>query len=93
MQLKLLPAAIAMAIFLFIGFEWVTPLGLRPSSYERLIPNSMPIAITTNMVTYSFFAIGISFQLTPSEISAVSIPQVPYLIKVFGPYGVYFAGG
>jgi len=92
-QLELLPAATAMAVFLFIGFEWVTPLGFRPSSYERKIPMSMPIAITTNMVTYSFFVIGISSQLTPDRISAVSVPQVPYLVEMFGPSGVYFAGG
>ncbi len=92
-NLKGLPGAASMAIFLFIGFEWVTPLGLRPSSYEKKIPRSMPLAIITNMIAYSFFVVGLSTTLAPTRIVADSIPQVPYFTTLFGtPFGSYFAG-
>lgn len=92
-NLLLLPAGAAMAIFLFIGFEWVTPLGLRPASYERKIPMSMPMAILINMVAYSFFVLGMASQLPEARIVSDAIPQVPYFSTLFGTtFGSYFAG-
>src|SRR5437764_2638237 len=63
-QLSALPGAIGAAIYLFIGFEWVTMLGFNAKSYERKIPVSMPLAILTNIVAYSIFSIALSFQVT-----------------------------
>jgi amino acid transporter len=90
-QLKLLPAAIIMAVFLFTGFEWVTLLGFSPKSYERRIPISMPLAILTNMFAYTIFVVGMSFQIPRSEIIKTTVPQVPYFVHMLGSSGVYFA--
>lgn len=87
------PAAAGLAIFLFIGFEWVTPLGFGPSSYQRKIPLSMPAAITINMIIYSFLVIGMCTLLPREKIVGNSIPQVAYFIEAVGPTGVYLAGG
>jgi len=93
-QLKLLPAAIIMAVFLFTGFEWVTLLGFSPKSYERRIPLSMPLAILTNVIAYSVFVFAMSYQL-PREIIAGEphAPQIPFFKHMLGNYGVYIAGG
>lgn len=90
-QLKILPAAIIMAVYLFTGFEWVTLLGFSPKSYERRIPLSMPLAILTNMFAYTIFVVGMSFQIPRAEIIATPVPQVPYFISMLGSSGVYFA--
>jgi amino acid transporter len=90
-QLKLLPAAIIMAVYLFTGFEWVTLLGFSPKSYEYRIPLSMPLAILTNMAAYTIFVVGMSYPLTRAEIMATPVPQVPYFIGMLGSGGVYFA--
>ena len=92
-NLFLLPAATAMAIFLFIGFEWVTPLGLRPESYRRIIPYCMLAAILINVIAYASFVTGMASQLEVDAIVASSVPQIPYSIKLFGDIGIYFAGG
>lgn len=92
-QLKLLPAAVVMSIFLFTGFEWVTLLGFSPKSYERRIPLSMPLAIVTNMVAYTVFIIGLSAQLTRSEIVASPTPHVPYFGLLLGGPGSWVAWG
>ena len=93
-QLKLLPAAIIMAVFLFTGFEWVTLLGFSPKSYERRIPISMPLAILTNVIAYTLFVVAMSFQL-PREIiaGAPHAPQIPFFRHMLGDIGVYVAGG
>lgn len=90
-QLKLLPVAIIMAVFLFTGFEWVTLLGFSPKSYELKIPISMPLAIITNVLAYTFFVVGLSFQLPREKIAASPIPQVQYFVELFGPSGRFIA--
>ncbi len=86
-----IPAAAGLAVFLFIGFEWITPLGFGPGSYQRKIPLSMPAAILINIVAYSFLVVGFSAQLPKEVITAESIPQVPYFIQILGPNGIYVA--
>ncbi len=90
--LLVLPAAVGLAIFLFMGFEWVTPLGLSPQAYERKVPLSMPIAIAVLMVTYTVFVIGLLGYMPRQAIIASQVPHVPYLQAVLGTKGVYLAG-
>jgi len=86
------PAAVGLAIFLFIGFEWVTPLGFGPDSYARKIPFSMLTAIAINMLAYSVFVLGLAAILPRESIVGDSIPHVAYLVGMFGPEAVYLAG-
>lgn len=90
-QITVLPAAIIMAVYLFTGFEWVTLLGFSPKSYEYRIPLSMPLAIVTNMVAYTIFVVGMSYQIPRADIIATPVPQVPYFLGMLGHGGVYFA--
>jgi amino acid transporter len=90
-QISILPALVGMGIFLYTGFEWVTPLGLRPKAYERKIPFSMPAAVLTLLLTYSLFILGGGSQLTTQEITATPIPQVGYFSALYGPLGLFVA--
>jgi amino acid transporter len=90
-QATLLPAIVGMSIFLFTGFEWVTPLGLRPKAYERQIPLSMPATVITLCVTYSLFVCGAVSQLPPANIVSTPIPQVAYFSNLYGVSGPYLA--
>jgi amino acid transporter len=90
-SLALLPAVTALAVFLFTGFEWVTPLGLRPQSYQRYIPLAMPLSLVALIVTYGVFVAGMAARLPRSVIVAQSVPQVPYFRAVLGPMGLFFA--
>jgi len=92
-QASKVPAAIGMAVYLFIGFEWITMLGMRPDSYRRTIPLSMPLAIATNVVAYSFVAFGFWRLLPHAAIVAGTTPQVPFFTALLGPGGPYLALG
>jgi amino acid transporter len=92
-QAARVPAAIGMAVYLFIGFEWITMLGMRPDSYRRTIPLSMPLAIATNVVAYSLCAFGFWRMLPHAAIVAGTTPQIPYFTALLGPWGPYLALG
>ncbi len=83
--------ALGSAVYLFIGFEWVTMMGFSAKAYERRIPVSMPLAILTNIVAYSVFSLGLATQIPVNKITASPIPQLPYFLQMFGPRGTYVA--
>jgi amino acid transporter len=79
--------ALGSAVYLFIGFEWVTMMGFSAKSYERKIPISMPLAILTNIVAYCVFSLALATRIPVSAITASTIPQLPYFVQIFGPRG------
>jgi amino acid transporter len=90
-SLLYLPAAAGIAIYLFVGFEWVTMLGMSPKAYEWKIPFSMPLAIITNVITYSIFVIALAMRLPPATVTGTPIPQVPFFQLLFSSRGSYVA--
>lgn len=87
----LLPALAGTSIFLYTGFEWVTPLGLRPKAYQRKIPFSMPAVVLVLCIVYSLFVLGAQSQLPPQAIAATPTPQVSYFSQLYGNAGPYLA--
>jgi ethanolamine permease len=79
--------ALGSAVYLFIGFEWVTMMGFSAKSYEHKIPISMPLAILTNIVAYCIFSLALATRMSVSGITATAIPQIPYFVQIFGPRG------
>jgi amino acid transporter len=91
-SLALVPAAIGLTVFLFMGFEWVTPVGLRPDAYARKVPWAMPVAVAVLFVAYACFLLGIGATLPRSVFKDELIPQVPFFSDVLGGAGKYLAG-
>ena len=81
--------ALGSAVYLFIGFEWVTMMGFSAKSYEHKIPISMPLAILTNIVAYCIFAMALAARMSTDAVTASAIPQLPYFVQIFGPRGAY----
>ena len=79
--------ALGSAVYLFIGFEWVTMMGFSAKSYEHKIPISMPLAILTNIVAYCIFSLALATRMSVTGITATAIPQIPYFVQIFGPRG------
>ncbi len=79
--------ALGSAVYLFIGFEWVTMMGFSAKSYERKIPISMPLAILTNIVAYCIFSLALATRIPVTAITETAIPQLPYFVQIFGPRG------
>lgn len=90
-DLQQLPAAGAMSMFLFMGYEWITPVGLRPQAYRKGIPYSMLGTIGILAVTFSLFSLGLSCSLDAGTIAASAIPQVMLLSHALGETGVICA--
>lgn len=82
------PAATGMAVFLFMGFEWVTPLGLRPKSYHWNLPVSMAISVGVLIVVYGSFVLGATSQMPREAVSATPVPQIAYLQTIYGSFGL-----
>jgi amino acid transporter len=87
--------AVGVAIFLFVGFEWVTPLADEVRS-PNAIPVGMFIAVGILIVAYSLIttAMFASFDspigrhtLFGTMTSREAIPHVLFAGAVFGPFG------
>lgn len=82
-----LPAAVALAIFIYTGFEWVTPVGLSREAYARRVPWSMLLAILALFVTYALFVAALGTTLPHATIAASATPQVPLFAALIGAPG------
>lgn len=88
-DLNMIFAAVGVSIFLFMGFDWVTPLGRRKESYIKLIPYSMPLAIVLLLVMYVLIMYAMSYSLTSDEVASTMTPHILLGKLLFGIYGPY----
>lgn len=80
--------AAAVGVFLFVGFEWVTPLAEETTDY-RLIGKGMFIAIGLLSVTYALFTVGMWIGLTPEQkLSGTPIPHILLGQNLLGKVGI-----
>lgn len=85
--------AVAVGIFLFVGFEWVTPLAEEVID-SRLISRGMFIAIGIVCVVYALFTMALTANIPRGVIFrspgllATPIPQVLFARKVLGEVGL-----
>jgi amino acid transporter len=80
-------SAIGMAFFVFIGFEWVTPIAKSPESSRLLIPVSMVIGIATLAITYLFFAVALKLALPSNDLLQSKAPHVLLGGRLFPLHG------
>jgi len=79
--------AVALGIFLFVGFEWVTPLAEEVTD-SSLISKGMLYAVGLLSVVYAFFTVAMT-SMVPKEILVASpIPHFIFAQSVFGKPGV-----
>jgi amino acid transporter len=79
--------AAAVGVFLYVGFEWVTPLAEETTDY-RLVGKGMMIAIGLLSVTYSLFTVAMWVGLTPAQRSSgTPIPHILFGGNLFGTAG------
>lgn len=81
----------AMATFLFVGFEWIAPLGFSRKSYERAVPRGMFAAVATSMVVNALWILGLALNLPPAQIAQDMVPQIALNTRIFGRVGATLA--
>jgi amino acid transporter len=80
-------ATVGGAVFIFTGFEWVTPLGRSPAAYRRLVPWSMPLALAILTVTFALLGAAIDRHFAASAITTEIAPHVRLGAKLLPALG------
>jgi ethanolamine permease len=83
--------SIGFALFLFVGFEWVVPLGRNANAFVNQIPRAMQIAVLINMVMYAVFTAGVLCHVSQVEMIAGIHPQILLGETLFGRTGTMIA--
>ena len=79
--------AAGVGVFLFVGYEWVTPLAEETTDY-RLIGKGMLWAIGLLSVTYALFIVAMYVGLTPAQLAGgTPIPHIVFGTNLFGVAG------
>lgn len=80
--------AAAVGVFLYVGFEWVTPLAEEVTD-DRMIANGMIWAVGILCVTYAVFITGMTAVIPKEVLSASPIPHILVGQELFGTIGLY----
>lgn len=79
--------AVAVGVFLFVGFEWVTPLA-EEVTHSKLISRGMLLAVGILSITYALFTTAMT-ALVPRELLVNSpIPHLVFARTLLGDIGV-----
>ncbi|MEQ8966235.1 MAG: APC family permease [Azospirillaceae bacterium] len=73
-----------MSVFLFVGFEWVTPLGRSRAAYRGRIARAMRIAILVLAANYLLFVLAFSGLPVAADDSGAVLPQIAALDPIYG---------
>ncbi len=76
---------IALAFWVFVGSEFVTPLVPEARSPDRDLPRAMLGSLTTIFIVQVIFALGAAFAIPRGLMLASPTPHLEYAIAVFGP--------
>lgn len=82
--------AIALGIFIFVGFEWVTPLAEEFQDF-RAIPRGMFIALGLIAVAFGLFSLALTVAFPHAGVLAHSfVPQLLVGMRALGPFGFWW---
>ena len=83
--------SVALAVYLYIGFEWVTPM-VEEAEDSKLLAKAMPLAILLLAVTYSLFTFVMIIVIPPSELINQPVPHLIVAEKIQGFAGIIIMG-
>ena len=80
-------SAVAVGVFLFVGFEWVTPLAEEVTGVH-LIAKGMMISLGLLSVAYAVFTVAMADVVPKEALAGASAPQMLFARAVLGDTGV-----
>lgn len=86
-------AAAAIAIFVYTGFEWTTPLAEEVSSGKSVLSYSLPIAVALLTVIFALFAFATMGTVPLHNLVGSPVPHLLFGQSVAGRIGLYFMAG
>ena len=81
--------AVAVGVFVFVGFEWVTPLAEEVTD-SRLIPKGMFIAIGLIAISFGLFILAMTHLLPAGSLGKTLVPQLLIGRTAFGTFGFWW---
>ncbi len=82
-----LAQAIALGVFLYLGFEWVTPLAEEVTDI-RLIPRGMLLGLGILALIYGLLHVGMATWVPKAELAGSPIPHVLFGQAALGRVGL-----
>lgn len=79
-------SAVAVGVFLFVGFEWVTPLAEEVTQVKQ-ISKGMMIALGILSVTYAIFTVAMTAVAPKEALAASAAPHVLFARTALGDTG------
>lgn len=76
---------IALAFWVFVGAEFVTPMVVMARSPNRDLPRAMLLGLLAVFVVQGLFALGAVFLLPRDQLVNSAAPHLDYVVAVFGP--------
>lgn len=83
-------ALIALAIWGFVGAEFVCPLVEETKQPEKNIPRAMIAGVTIIMLIHLFYCLGALFYVPTETLAGAALPHLEYVKAVFGDSGIVF---
>ncbi len=84
--------AVAVGVFLFVGFEWVTPLAEEVTE-NRLISRGMMVAVGLLSIVYSLITVAMTSSVPREELTGSPVPLLVFARHILGDAGVYWVVG
>lgn len=81
--------ALALGVFVFVGFEWVTPLA-EEFQDSRVIPRGMFMALGLVAVGFGLFALAAQLVLPAHALQVSAVPQLLLGRAVLGGWGFWW---
>ncbi|WP_315290562.1 APC family permease, partial [Pseudomonas oleovorans] len=81
---------VALAIWGFVGAEFVCPLVEETKQPERNIPRGMMLGLTIIFVTIALYSVGALFYVPQEDLASASLPHYLFATAVFGETGKVF---
>lgn len=78
--------AVALGVFLFVGFEWVTPLAEEVTQAKQIYKGMM-IALGILSVVYAIFTTAMTAVVPKEVLLASPVPQLVFARTVLGGFG------
>ncbi len=79
--------AVALGVFLYLGFEWVTPLAEEVTDF-RLIPRGMLYGLAILAVVYGLLHVAMVTLVDKAALGATAAPHVLFAEAAFGRAGL-----
>ena len=81
---------IALAIWGFVGAEFVCPMVEETRKPEKNLPRSMLLGVTVIMLVYAFYCLGALLYVPTETLAGADLPHLEYVKAVFGDNGIVF---